>query len=314
MIDQKEQINNDQVQNDIENIVSSELQKKDEEKENLNKDDDEEEEIKLGKKRAQRKLEEKEKREETKKKTLKKIKNYYDKSSNGENISSLIYILIQQLNRENNDMLWLRILGLCDQFIQGQIPFNVYSDRAEKIQKEIARLSKYSYTNSHLTLTNENNPNETFNLKSDREKIGSLNAKTDLNLFLFKDWSIFNSLKYSDDIIPKIKIWEKKNEMELKKIIAKLGIPLKEAQQKFEYMKTGFRENLFEKFAYLIEYNYIDNIFVLNFTKQFDNKNNFGALDIARMANALLTCPYDFSGIFIFFDDFTENNFISFLI
>jgi cell division control protein 45 len=43
---------------------------------------------------------------------------------------------------------------------------------------------------------------------------------------------------YSTYLAPRLGIWRENGKRELNKLIAKLGIPLEEAQQKYRYMKV----------------------------------------------------------------------------
>ena len=94
----------------------------------------------------------------------------------------------------------------------------------------------------------------------------------------------------------------KRKEDQLKFILSKMGVPLRESQQKYEYMEASYKTQLNENVARLIENGILDEIFVTEFTKQFDNQNRMSSLDLVRMANSLLTCPTDFTG------DFPQNS------
>ena len=88
----------------------------------------------------------------------------------------------------------------------------------------------------------------------------------------------------------------KPKEDPLKFIISKMGVPLRQSQQKYEYMESSYKKHLNENVARLIENGILDDIFVTEFQHQLDNKNRLSSLDVVRMANALLTCPADFTG------------------
>lgn len=62
-------------------------------------------------------------------------------------------------------------------------------------------------------------------------------------------------------------------------------------------MEKKYKDDLNNNIARLIENQTLNNIFITEFSRQFDNKNQINSLDMVRMANAMLTCPMDFSGI-----------------
>jgi hypothetical protein len=78
-------------------------------------------------------------------------------------------------------------------------------------------------------------------------------------------------------------------------------VPLRQSQQKYEYMQSEYKEHLNENVARLIESGILGDIFITEFQRQFDNKTKMSSLDIVRMANSLLTCPADFKGIQSFY-------------
>ena len=55
---------------------------------------------------------------------------------------------------------------------------------------------------------------------------------------LLRHWNLYDSMFYSTYLAPRLGIWRENGKKELNKLIAKLGIPLDEAQQKYRYMKV----------------------------------------------------------------------------
>lgn len=179
-----------------------------------------------------------------------------------------------------------------------------YEKQAEKLYQEVSRLNLHfnNAQNYHLKLSGSA-PQE-MEILTEREPIGCISSNTVANLFMLRSWSLFEAMKYSDSIIPKIQLTNKPKEDRLKFIVSKLGVPLRESQQKYEYMDSKFKKNLNENIARLIENEILDEIFITEFMRQYDNQNRISSLDMVRMANALLTCPTDFSGLIFYYFNF----------
>ena len=61
-------------------------------------------------------------------------------------------------------------------------------------------------------------------------------------------------------------------------------------------MEAKYKQDLNDNVAKLIEDEVLDNVFITEFLRQFDNQNQISSLDMTRMANSILTCPTDFNG------------------
>ena len=201
-------------------------------------------------------------------------------------------------------MLWLWALGLCDQFVRGQLAITEYDQKAEEIYNEVKRLNRNAHSQTHLQIRSGKPGDQMLQLDSAREQIGSLSVRTSFNLFLVDNWTLYDSLQYSESVIPKIRVWQRGSYKKLKEIVARMGIPLAQSKQKFEHLDQASRGNLINTVARLIvDKVFNPEIFTTDVCRQFDHRHQFSSLDISRMANALLACPSDFTGILFWYFD-----------
>jgi hypothetical protein len=62
---------------------------------------------------------------------LKKQSDYYGYQYSGLPSSTMAYLLAKQANKQNNNLLWLSIVGLTSHFIEGHINKEIYLAQIE---------------------------------------------------------------------------------------------------------------------------------------------------------------------------------------
>ena len=281
------------------NLVSSEkkeekevsFEKKEKKIENLEKEknpeknlvlEEEEQEIEIEKKRLKRKLKKKINRKKIKDQILKKIDKYYNGSYTGKAITDILYNLCRQLNKENNNLMWLWVLGLTDQFLSYRINKNLYEKRSLEIQKEVIRLNINKKSNS---------------LFNKRKNFNMISLEKEINLILLKYWNLYDSLMFSNYTIPKLKSWHEQGKNDLNRLIAKLGIPLTESKQLFKYLSPIYKDSIKEKIINVSDNFDFSDILITTFSIAFDNKNFFNSLDFCFLCNNVLNCPENFNNL-----------------
>lgn len=244
--------------------------------------EEEEEEIEIGKKRIRRRLEEKRNKKRQREEVQAKVERYYRGSYTGNSIAGVLYKLSQQLNKENNDFLWFWILGVTDQFISYKINQNTYEQHSSELQREVMRLN-----------VSQSSQNNFFQTAS--KKLQSIVPENRLNMFLLEFWNLYDSLSYSNYTIPKLKTWHETGKAKLKQLVAKMGIPLDDAKQKYNFLEPKYKSNLQEKFMSMSDDYNLSAILVAAFTKIVDNKNSYNSFNICEVINFLLNYPHNFN-------------------
>lgn len=65
------------------------------------------------------------------------LRDYYSGSYYGVPASCVAYELAVQLNRAQNDLLWLAIVGVTDHFVHERIPREVYDDLVQRLHDDV---------------------------------------------------------------------------------------------------------------------------------------------------------------------------------
>ena len=111
---------------------------------------------------------------------------------------------------------------------------------------------------------------------------------SELNLNLYRHWSIFESLQHTVYSASKFKIWTLKGQQRLSEFLAELGLPLTQCKQKFSTMDLGLRNDVRAMFEEKAEKYALDDITYNSFTASFGYRNKFCAADVVYAIIALL--------------------------
>lgn len=173
----------------------------------------------------------------------------------------MLYSLASELGREDNDLLWLALVGMSSTELYGrskttnsearQNPWNL--NRGDQIRDvlrdEVRRL----------------NPVPASDIARERDEAGgiiptSARSATDTSIrlspeprfLLIRHWSLYESMLHSPYLSSRLHIWSDAGKRRLHKLLAKMGVSLAEAEKSYTHMdmelKSGLRDRLL-KFA-----------------------------------------------------------------
>lgn len=112
-------------------------------------------------------------------------------------------------------MLWLAIVGVTEMFISSKIELATYETICKLLKNHLNRLAHNNVRN--------------INDESTSETAIQRNAKTtitftkDLQLSLYRHWSLFESLRHTLFVSCKFKVWNLKGHKRLLEFLAELG-------------------------------------------------------------------------------------------
>lgn len=190
------------------------------------------------------------------------LEKYYSRgTSYAEPISSMLYSLASELGRDDNDLLWLAIVGVSSTELYGysQTPSSSSTfgrrirNRTEQIREvlrdEVRRLNPPSEADivreremaGHIIPTHARSPTDT-----------SIRISPEPRFLLIRHWSLYDSMLHSPYLSTRLHIWSDTGRKRLHKLLAKMGVSLQEAGKSYVHMdmdlKRGLRERLL-KFA-----------------------------------------------------------------
>jgi len=185
-------------------------------------------------------------------------------ASYSEPISSMMYSLASELGREDNDLLWLTIVGVTSMELYGRSSTGVaistqkalesrnYSSgwlgiRGSRIRQllrdEVRRLNPPELSDSGSTAnrgaesgiipTTARSPTDT-----------SIRLSPEPKFLLIRHWSLYDSMLHSPYLAARLHIWSDAGRKRLHKLLAKMGVSLVQCKQSYTHMDMELKRSL----------------------------------------------------------------------
>ncbi|XP_015513742.1 cell division control protein 45 homolog [Neodiprion lecontei] len=197
--------------------------------------------------------------------------NYTQYSYYGRSSAVIIYELAWKLSRDTLDVAWWGIIGATEQAILGKVESRVSVLETGNLQSHVSRLS-------HRVTDSEKQHATAVKLTYDK----------DLQLALYRHWTVEASLKHSVPTAVSLRLWSLRGENRLRELLAEMGLPLAQSKQRFSAMDLSLRhefKQMIEKLA--SKYN-VDSIVGASFTLQYGYRFKYCASDVVYSMLALL--------------------------
>lgn len=109
---------------------------------------------------------------------------------------------------------------------------------------------------------------------------------------LLRHWTLEDSIQNSNYIISNLKLTKDKDSNMYKSFLAQLGVPLEQAQQKYQYMEPEIRQKLKRRILDKSHHFGIEKILISSFMCQINDSFQISALDMVAAVSSLLEAPY----------------------
>lgn len=183
-------------------------------------------------------------------------------SSYSEPISSMMYSLASELGREDNDLLWMAIVGVTSTELAGKTSSGLsirnlkasnsgwLGTRGERIrqllQDEVRRLNPPELSDSSFTsnrsLTPENSGIIPTTARSPTDT--SIRLSPEPKLLLIRHWSLYDSMLHSPYLSVAMRLWTEKGKKKLHAFLAKMGVSLVQCKQSYTHMDMDLKRAL----------------------------------------------------------------------
>ncbi|KAI0520899.1 CDC45-like protein [Xylaria bambusicola] len=223
------------------------------------------------------------------------LRKYYRMgASYSEPISAMIYSLASELGREDNDLLWLTIVGVTSMELYGRssagLAVTVRSGdsrpttgwmgvRGARIRQllrdEVRRLNplELGYKDTRVTSaesagiipTTARSPEDT-----------SIRLSPEPKFLLIRHWSLYDSMLHSPYLFSRLRIWSDSGVKRLHKLLAKMGVSLVQCKQSYTHMDMKVKKELRTK---LLKYASLYNLDDMVPAAETDGKDRGGAKD-----------------------------------
>lgn len=204
-----------------------------------------------------------------------------------------MYSLASDLGREDNDLLWLAIIGVCSGEIYGRgispssgdFSFLAREDRIRGVLKdEVRRLNppellpnNSTAPSNGLIQTTAGSPNDT-----------SIRISPEFRFMLIRHWSLYDSMLHSAYLGTKLRIWSENGRKKLHKLLAKMGFSLVQCKQRYTHMDMDLKRTLREKLEGVAGIYGIDEVVKEGFVRSWGWKACLSATDVAVVVGGIL--------------------------
>lgn len=203
----------------------------------------------------------------------------------------MLYSLASELGREDNDLLWLTIVGVSSMELYGRSSAGLSApvrggDKAgltgwmgirgarirQLLRDEVRRLNPPEVTNGRLAIENTGvipttarNPEDT-----------GIRLSPEPRFLLIRHWSLYDSMLHSPYLFSRLKTWSESGIKRLHKLLAKMGVSLAQCKQSYTHMDMMLKRELRAK---LLKYGSLYNLDEMVPSVDTDGRDRAGAKD-----------------------------------
>ncbi|KAL4780518.1 CDC45 family [Aspergillus varians] len=189
------------------------------------------------------------------------LQQYYSSgTSYSEPISSIMYSLASELGREDNDLLWLAIVGVCSLELSGRTMSGVGvssssdsgglagwgGERGERIRQilrdEVHRLNPPDPSDQYRDIRGDITGVIPTTARSPTDK--SIRLSPEPRFILVRHWSLYESMLHSPYLASRLHVWSENGRKRLHKLLAKMGISLTQCHQNYTHMDMELKRVL----------------------------------------------------------------------
>lgn len=183
-----------------------------------------------------------------------------------------MYSLASELGREDNDILWLTIIGTTSMELYGRSSQGVgvisqkssdgYSSKSsgwlgargsqlrQLLREEVRRLNPPELSESSSSLNRGNGMENSGIIPTTARSPtdNSIRLSPEPKFLLIRHWSLYDSMLHSPYLAARLHIWSEGGRKRLMKLLAKMGVSIVQSKQSYTHMdmelKRGLREKL----------------------------------------------------------------------
>lgn len=200
---------------------------------------------------------------------------YYECSYYGSSTALTLYDLAWKLTKDNNDLLWLAIVGLTEQFLFSKIESEKYFEDCTSVKDHVIR---------HNT-TDDEHAQSVACMKISFEK--------ELRLSMYRHWSLFESFMNTQYTACGLRLFTMKGRKKLHELFADIGLPITQCKQKYPSMDVEIRKEVKGWIESISEKYGLDDISYGSFVAQYGYKTKICAEDVVCAISALLEYSRD---------------------
>jgi cell division control protein 45 len=171
-------------------------------------------------------------------------------TSTSEPVSGMLYSLASELGREDNDLLWLAIVGISSVELspfsnakvargEGRRVLDKSEQMREVLRDEVRRLNPVPEEELRRSQSGDVIPT-----KARSPTDCSIRLSPEPRFLLIRHWSLYDSMLHSPYLSTRLHMWSDVGRKRLHKLLAKMGISLQEAGKGYMHMDMELKQSL----------------------------------------------------------------------
>ncbi|KAI0567058.1 DNA replication pre-initiation complex subunit Cdc45 [Gracilaria domingensis] len=180
----------------------------------------------------------------------KRLREYYSSSSLALSSACLCHRIADSLKRGNIDTLWMAIVGATSQHFTSDVSEEALNEYLTPYRGQVQLLNDTLEDDGDNDRDNSDNQNAAYIPKCHSGAVNRIAESAELRLDLLRHWSLYHSLLYSSYTCTRLATWRQTGKRRMLEMLATLGIPLRDSQQRWCYMKQTHKlalENRLQK-------------------------------------------------------------------
>jgi len=207
-----------------------------------------------------------------------RLREYYAGSYRGDPAAYTSLAMARQLQRETNSVLWWAIVGATWLFVGADaMSLDEYCRYVSEFRDAVLDLNRASVPGD-----------ASASPSAAREGVRIEFVESELRLMHLRHWSLTESFVHTEDVAGSLRCWESDGGAALNKLLARLGVSLRTAEEQHAYMSPHIRARLTGQLRELSEEFGLGDITIPSFVKRDGFEPAFSASDYAFAVAALL--------------------------
>ena len=120
--------------------------------------------------------------------------------------------------------------------------------------------------------------------------------ESELRLMLLRHWTLYESCRHSNYVVSKLELWKEPGLKRFHHFLAKVGVPLEQAKQKYQYMDPDLKKELKSRILDNSFEAQLDKIIMSSYVRQVTEDTQISATDMVYSITSLLEQPAPLEG------------------
>lgn len=204
------------------------------------------------------------------------------------------------MNRGSRDLLWLWIIGISDYIVHSKMADLEINEEIAQCNDEVSKICFDQSRSQEPQIAEEKvdyKDKDLFKLvggtlKTKNMEIGMIRVERELKVMLLRHWNLYDSISNSNYMVTKLNIHREPGQNTFKKFLARIGCPLEQAKQKYNFMDAQLRSELKQRILdHSAEFK-LESILVSSFVRQINEVMQVSAMDVAYSLSTILEYPH----------------------